>query len=122
MQKHKSVKEQLATTVQSSKIAAEQHLNQIDLDERINKAEAIVKTKKEKNPTSEKMIRDAFTMQQTDVETIKEIKKRCLRADIDANKSLIVRAGIQILSELPIEKLKETIVNLPKIKVGRPKN
>lgn len=122
MQKRKSIKEQLIATTQNSKEETEKRLNKLDLNERINRAEAIVQTEKAKKSSTEKVIRDAFTMQQSDMKTIKYIKQKCLQAGIEANKSLIVRAGIQKLSNMPINELREVINNLPKIKVGRPKD
>lgn len=122
MQKRKSIKEQLIATTQNSKEETEKRLNKLDLNERINRAEAIVQTEKAKKSSTEKVIRDAFTMQQSDMKTIKHIKQKCLQAGIEANKSLIVRAGIQKLSNMPINELREVINNLPKIKVGRPKD
>lgn len=122
MQKRKSIKEQLIATTQNSKVETEERLNKLDLNERINRAEAIVRPDKSKKISSEKVIRDAFTMQQFDIKTIKHIKQKCLQAGIEANKSLIVRAGIQKLANMPVDELRQVIDNLPKIKVGRPKD
>jgi hypothetical protein len=121
MNKNKSIKEKLIATTQNARMASEEHLNKLDLNERIHRAEIIVKSKESKN-VIEKVVRDAFTMQQDDVEAIKKIRQKCLKAGIEVNKSLIVRAGIQVLSNMPINKLEEIIISIPKIKVGRPKS
>jgi hypothetical protein len=122
MRKHKSIKEQLIATTQSSKVATEERLNKLDLNERINRAEAIVRSDRIKKTTNHKAVRDAFTMLQSDIKAIKEIKQKCQLAGIDVHKSLIVRAGIKALANMPIEELHQIISDLPKIKVGRPKD
>ena len=121
MQKRKSIKEQLIATTQHSKTATEERLSKLDLHQRINRAEAIVKSEKLKKPTHEKVIRDAFTMLQSDIKAIKQIKQKCQQAGIDANKSLIVRAGIKVLANMSADELQRVIGELPTIRVGRPK-
>jgi hypothetical protein len=122
MQKRKSIKEQLIATTQNSKLETEERLNKLDLNERINRAEAIVRPDKAKKTSTEKVIRDAFTMQESDIKKIKHIKQKCLQAGIEVNKSLIVRAAIQKLANMPVDELRQVIDSLPKIKVGRPKD
>jgi hypothetical protein len=124
MKKLKSIKEQLIATTQNAKKESEERLNQLDLNERINRAESIIdqeKNKTIKKPPSEKVARDAFTLQKIDIDTIRIIKQKCLKAGVEVNKSLIVRAGIHVLSDMAIENLIEVINTLPKIKIGRPK-
>jgi len=120
MNKNKSIKEKLIATTQNARTVTEERLNKLDLNERINRAEAIVKSSESKNVT-EKVIRDAFTMQQADIDAIKKIRQKCLKEGMDVNKSLIVRAGIKVLENMLIEELSELIFSVPKIKVGRPK-
>ncbi len=67
------------------------------------------------------IVRDGFTMPSTDLDLIHEIKERCLKQGISTNKSEIVRAGIQLLSNLSDEELSAVISALPKLKLGRPK-
>src|SRR5262245_28043068 len=122
MQKRKSIKEQLRATTQDSKIATDKRLNQLDLNERISRAEAIVKGDKVKKSPTEKVIRDAFTMLQSDIKMIRAVKQRCQQAGMDANKSLIVRAGVKVLANMPIKDLQQVISSLPQVKVGRPKD
>lgn len=122
MQKRKNIKDQLISTTKSSKLATEERLNQLDLNERIDKAEAVIHGKKKgKELNTEKAIRDAFTMQRSDIVAIKEIRKNCLSVGLDVNKSIIVRAGILALKDMSIDDLNEIINRLPKIKIGRPK-
>jgi hypothetical protein len=121
MKKLKSIKEQLIATTQSAKEESENRLNNLDLNERINRAETIILGEKTKKIVSEKTVRDAFTLQQIDIKMIKDIKQKCLQLGIEVNKSLIVRAGILVLSDMSTEDLHNLIKRLPKVKVGRPK-
>ncbi|MBE9082845.1 hypothetical protein IQ278_12045 [Tolypothrix sp. LEGE 11397] len=67
-----------------------------------------------------KVIRDTFTMPIDDHALIATIQQRCLQSAVNANKSEIIRAGLQILSRMSSEQLVETINNLEKVKIGRP--
>ena len=69
----------------------------------------------------EKIVRANFTILQSDLELIAEIKKRCLLLGIETNKSELIRAGIDALTKLSNSKLRETLARLPKPKVGRQK-
>lgn len=121
MSKFKDIKAQLIATTRNEKISTEERLKNGNLNERINKAEAIVLGDKVKNKPAVKVVRDAFTMLRTDVEALKEIKKKCQRSGIDANKSLIVRAGIQAIYDMPPETISQLFDKIEKVKVGRPK-
>src|SRR5262245_539427 len=123
MKKHKSIKDQLMETTQQSRKETEERMSKSDLNQRINKAESIVKGENyTKLPVNEKVIRDAFTLHHSDIEKIKEIRKKCLRNGIDINKSFIVRAGIELLSRLSTDEINHIKEKLPKVKVGRPKS
>lgn len=69
----------------------------------------------------EKISRGSFTVLNSDLELIGHIKKRCLLLGIETNKSELVRAGIDCLSKLSDNKLRDTLASLPKPKVGRKK-
>lgn len=80
------------------------------------------KVKKEKKVESKvKVVRDSFTMPQTDYDIIAELKQSALKAGIHVKKSELLRAGLRVLSKLTATQLKQTVVNLEKIKTGRPK-
>jgi hypothetical protein len=66
----------------------------------------------------ENVVRANFTVLQSDLELITQIKKRCLLLGIDTNKSELIRAGIDALSKLSDNKLRDTLAQLPKPKVG----
>jgi hypothetical protein len=81
------------------------------------------KIKKEKKAVEKvKVVRDSFTMPQIDYDLITEIKQKALKAGLHVKKSELLRAGLQALSKLTTAQLKQTVINLEKIKTGRPKN
>jgi hypothetical protein len=81
------------------------------------------KIKKEKKAVAKvKVVRDSFTMPQIDYDLIAEIKQKALKAGLHVKKSELLRAGLQALSKLTTAQLKQTVINLEKIKTGRPKN
>lgn len=69
----------------------------------------------------EEIVRANFTLLESDIDLIAEIKKRCLLLGIETNKSELVRAGISILAKLPSTKLRDILASLPKPKIGRKK-
>jgi hypothetical protein len=85
-------------------------------------AKALAKPEKKEKKAKVKVIRDSFTMPQVDYDIIAEIKQKALKAGLHVKKSELLRAGLQVLAKLSAAQLKQTIVNLEKIKTGRPKN
>lgn len=115
--------DRLFVTMTKSHALAEKNHSSMQLEEKVKKAEAFVSKpyyRSYKKPQDQKVVHDAFTMLSGDVELIKEIKKRCVSFDIDANKSLVVRAALRALSQLSKEEIKTIISNLPSVKKGRP--
>jgi hypothetical protein len=85
-------------------------------------AKPVKKIKKEKKVEEKvKVVRDSFTMPQTDYNLISEIKQKALKAGLHVKKSELLRAGLQALAKLSTAQLKQTVSNLEKIKTGRPK-
>lgn len=64
--------------------------------------------------------RDSFTMPLSDYEAISVLQKRCMKLEIRASKSEILRAGLAVLSTLNDKALIEIIDGLSKVKTGRP--
>jgi len=80
------------------------------------------KPKKEKKADGKvKVVRDSFTMPQTDYELIATLKQKALKAGLHVKKSELLRASLQALSRLNVAQLKRAISGLEKIKTGRPK-
>jgi hypothetical protein len=63
--------------------------------------------------------RDSFTIPLADYEQIAALQKRCLKAQISANKSEILRAGLAVLGALSDEDLTTVVESLVKVKTGR---
>lgn len=78
------------------------------------KAEKPAKAKKVK------LVRDSFTMPDTEYAVIALLKKRCLNAGISAKKSEILRAAVAGLAKLSDASVVAAIRRLDVIKTGRP--
>ncbi len=68
-----------------------------------------------------KVVRDSFTMPQTDYELITALKKRSLESGIQTTKSEILRAGLLALNQMTNVEFISKIETVEKIKTGRPK-
>lgn len=80
------------------------------------------KHKKEKKDGAKlKVVRDSFTMPQTDYDLIPALKEKALKAGLHVKKSELLRAGLRALDALSAAQLKRTMADLEKIKTGRPK-
>lgn len=73
--------------------------------------------KRKKKP---KVVRDSFTMPESDYVKIAELKKKSLEAGISIKKSELLRAGLHALEALPIDQLKALLGDVENIKTGRP--
>jgi len=79
------------------------------------------KSKKAKNTSSKvKVVRDSFTMPQSDYAKIGELKQLCLKGGMQVKKSELLRAGLHALSKLSVAQLKTSLSGLEKIETGRP--
>ena len=77
--------------------------------------------KKEKEKTKKvKMIRDSFTLPESDYAKLSELKKKCLEAGVHVKKSELIRAGLLNLSKLPSASLLKAVGQVEIIKTGRP--
>jgi len=84
-------------------------------------APAKAAAKKPKKEHKEKVVRDSFTMPQSEYQKIAEIKETCLKAGLPVKKSEVLRAGLKALGEMNAAQLKRSLAGLEKIKTGRPK-
>lgn len=84
-------------------------------------APAKAAAKKPKKEHKEKVVRDSFTMPQSEYQKIAEIKETCLKAGLPVKKSEVLRAGLKALGEMNAAQLKRALAGLEKIKTGRPK-
>ncbi len=77
--------------------------------------------KAKKSDSKEKVVRDSFTMPQSDYAKIAELKQVCLKMGRPVKKSELLRAGLHALGKLSALNLKKAIVQMELIKTGRPK-
>lgn len=78
-------------------------------------------SKKSKKENKKKVVRDSFTMPQSEYLKIGEIKAICLKSRMHVKKSEVLRAGLKVLARLNATQLKRALNELEKIKTGRPK-
>ncbi len=71
--------------------------------------------------TSDKVVRDSFTMPMKEYAKIAKVKEVCLKAGFQIKKSELLRIGIALISDMGTEKLKSAQAKLDPIKTGRPK-
>jgi hypothetical protein len=75
---------------------------------------------KKTKPVKEKVIRDSFSFPEHDYLKISELKQTCLAAGIHVKKSELLRAGLQLLTNLSLIELKKAVEQVEKVKTGRP--
>jgi hypothetical protein len=67
------------------------------------------------------VIRSSHTLLPRDVEALELLTKRCMSKEIVTNDSQLVRLGLLLAVELPINELVDKIKQVPVVKPGRPK-
>lgn len=78
-------------------------------------AEAREKAKKTK------LIRDSFTIPESEYAALGEVKRACIRAGFEVKKSQLLRAGVALVRQMDVARLREVLDGLPTLKAGRPK-
>ncbi len=68
-----------------------------------------------------KLVRDSFTMPQSDFELIDVLKQRAMNFRHAVKKSELLRAGLQVLAALPDVQLEKVLARITPLKTGRPK-
>ena len=68
-----------------------------------------------------KLVRDSFTMPQSDFELIDVLKQRAMSFRHAVKKSELLRAGLQVLAALPDVQLEKALARITPLKTGRPK-
>jgi uncharacterized iron-regulated protein len=84
-------------------------------------AQPAATAKAKDKPKKLKMVRDSFTMPETEYKTLGEVKKACLKAGIEIKKSELLRIGVELIRQMEVEKLKSIQATLTPLKAGRPK-
>jgi hypothetical protein len=67
-----------------------------------------------------KVIRDSFSFPEKDYLKISELKSTCLAAGIHVKKGEILRAGLDLLTKLNLDELKQAVEQVEKVQTGRP--
>lgn len=68
-----------------------------------------------------KLVRDSFTMPETEYQVLGEVKKACIKAGFEVKKSELLRVGVALIRKMDLAKLKDVLASLPPLKAGRPK-
>jgi predicted N-acetyltransferase YhbS len=68
-----------------------------------------------------RLVRDSFTMPETDFALIAALKSRAMGAQREAKKSELLRAGLHALTALDGKALVAALGRLEPLKLGRPK-
>ena len=76
---------------------------------------------KKQTPKKIKLIRDSFSIPETDYVLFATLKQRALAAGIDVKKSEVLRAALATLAKLDDAALVAAIGLVERIKTGRPK-
>jgi hypothetical protein len=80
-----------------------------------------VKAEKPAKPHKEKLVRDSFTMPESEYAVLGQVKKACLKNGVEVKKSELLRIGVALISRLDMATLKQVLASLPQLKTGRPK-
>jgi hypothetical protein len=67
-----------------------------------------------------KLVRDSYTMPETEHAVLGQVKKACLKAGVEIKKSELLRIGVALLRGLNIASLKGELAALTQLKSGRP--
>ena len=86
-----------------------------------SKPPAAAKPAKEPKVKKPAKVRDSFTMPEDEYSLLDALKARSLKAGRATKKSEVLRAGLQLLTQLGEAELLKALNALPQIKVGRPK-
>ena len=79
------------------------------------------KVEKPAKQHKEKLVRDSFTMPESEYAVLGQVKKTCLKNGVEVKKSELLRIGVALISRLDMATLKQVLASLPQLKTGRPK-
>lgn len=103
------------STLTTPKLPAKKVTDKKALIAKIEKTQVSPKVKREK------LIRDSFTIPESEYAVLSTVKKACLNASIEVRKSDLLRIAIGQLSLMSMAKLTSALNGLTKIQTGRPK-
>ncbi len=82
----------------------------------------IAPIEKKKKNDKKKVIRDSFSFPEQDHHKIAELKKICLAAGVHVKKGEILRAGLNLLTNLKLNELIQAVEKVERVRTGRPKS
>ena len=72
-------------------------------------------------PRKPKLVRDSFTMPESEYARLGEVKKACLKSGYEVRKSELLRVGVALVGQMDLTDLKDLLAALPPLKAGRPR-
>ena len=82
---------------------------------------AAAKAEHNGKPKKEKLVRDSFTMPESEYQALADAKKECLKAGVAIKKSELLRVSLASLRLLSVAQLTAARDGLTKVQAGRPK-
>ena len=67
------------------------------------------------------LVRDSFTIPESEYAVLAKVKKACLKEGFEIKKSELIRIGIALLADLSSSKVKTAKKKLQTVKTGRPR-
>lgn len=89
-------------------------------DQESTKKSKAAKPNKEAKPKKAKLVRDSFTMPETEHELLAAVKKRCIAKGLAVKKSELLRAAIIGFAAQSDSAIKAALLALEVVKTGRP--
>jgi hypothetical protein len=107
-------------------LGASLRAEELAVKSRFEKAETALAKNKPQEPEQPKrngagkVVRDSFTIPAGEYELISQIKKRCMKVGVSANKSEVLRVGLAALDAMSDKDLARHFQSLARVKTGRP--
>lgn len=118
--RNRSMKSALASSLQTEEAAVK---DRFEVAEETLEKGSLLSRKDEPAPEPalpvERVVRDSFTLPQSDYDLISLARERCLGQGVNVTKSEVIRAGLQVLRDLGDEELLRVVGGLVKVKTGR---
>ncbi len=80
----------------------------------------VTKTKADKSANPQ-LVRDSFTIPESEYVVLAKVKKACIKEGFDIKKSELIRIGIALIADLSVSKVKSAKKKLQTVKTGRPR-
>jgi len=72
-------------------------------------------------PGKQKLVRDSFTIPETEYQILADTKKALIKSGIEVKKTELIRVGLLLIKKTSLAVLKRHLDGLQKLKSGRPK-